>query len=165
MDDIDNLKIITNFLMEIKTQDNRGTALPIYYTIMDYEKEFIQSNSGDPFIYDDGRFLSYEDYIKEYESITWDEFKNLPEICYGNMRQRSFQIGMFLTESDAEEHLKKNYYHYSSKAHTYAFHIWRAPKLEAFLAALMEFFGISGEKKARPLHGTYKTAEDYYARR
>ena len=160
-DDVQNLKIIKDFLTEIKAQDNRGTALPIYYTIVDYEKEFVPSNSGEPFFYFEGKLLSYEDYCKECESITLDEFESLPEIYYGEQHKRSFQRGVFLTESDAKEHLRKNYYHYSPKAHTYVCHIWRAPKLEAFLKALIEFFGISGEEKDKPLYGTYKKAGDY----
>ena len=77
------------------------------------------------------------------------------------MEERSCPRGMFLTESDAEEHLQKNYYHYSPKAHTFVDTAFRAPKLEAFLKALIEFFGISGEEKDKPLYGIYKKAEDY----
>ena len=125
----------------------------------------MQDRCGEPHLYEDGEFLSYEHYCEKHNlSITEEDFLDLPDVVYGFMEERSCPRGMFLTESDAEEHLQKNYYHYSPKAHTFVETAFRAPKLEAFLAALMEFFGISGEEKAKPLYGTYKKAEDYYDR-
>ncbi len=160
--DVQNLKIIKDFLTEYKTQYRRGNAMPVYYTIMDYYTCFVQDRCGEPYLYEDGEFLNYERYsVKHDLSITEEDFMDLPDVVYGYTEERSYQRGMFLTESDAEEHLQKNYYHYSPNAHTYVETAFRAPKLEAFLAALMEFFGISGEEKARPLYGTYKKAEDY----
>lgn len=144
-----NLKIIKNFLKEIKTQDNRGTALPIYFTIMDYKKEFLPSNCGEPFFFSEEGLLSYEEYCKENEYIDLEDFLSLPEIYYGTMRQQGFQRGVFLTESDAEKHLRANRRHYSEKAHTYVCHAWRAQELEAFLNALMEFFDIRSKNNAR----------------
>lgn len=163
-DDVQNLKIIKEFLTEYRTQYRRSTRDPIYFTIMDYYTEFVHDPSGEPYLYqpDDGTMLSYRDYRKEYEKISLEEFESLPDIVYGFEQEKSVLREMFLTESDAEEHLRKNYYHYSPKAHTYVCHSWRAPKLEAFLSALMEFFDISGEQKEKPLYGVYKTAEDYY---
>lgn len=163
-DDVQNLKIIKDFLTEIKTQYRRGNRAPVYFTIMDYDTEFVHDRSGEPYLYqpDDGKMVSYYDYRRENEKTTLEEFLSLPDIVYGFMQARGFQRGMFLTESDAEEHLRKNYYHYSPKAHTFVDTIYRAPKLEAFLSALMEFFDISGKQKQKPLYGVYKTAEDYY---
>lgn len=46
---------------------------------------------------------------------------------------------MFLTKEEAKEHLKLNYYHYTSKAHTYAMTAWRAPKVERLFKILSEF--------------------------
>lgn len=162
-DDVQNLKIIKDFLAEYKTQYRRGNAMPVYYTIMDYYTCFVQDRCGEPHLYEDGEFLSYEHYCEKHNlSITEEDFMDLPDVVYGFIEERSYQRGVFLTESDAEEHLKKNYYHYSPKAHTFVETAFRAPKLEAFLAALMEFFNIVGEEKAKPLYGTYKNAEDYY---
>ena len=163
-DDVQNLKIIKEFLTEYRTQYRRGNRAPIYFTIMDYYTEFVPDRSGDPYLYqpDDGTMLSYRDYRKEYEKISLEEFESLPDIVYGFKEEKSFRRGLFLTESDAEEHLRKNYYHYNPKAHTFVETVCRAPKLEAFLSALMEFFDISGEQKKMPLYGVYKTAEDYY---
>lgn len=53
---------------------------------------------------------------------------------------------MFLFAEEAEQHLKANHYHYSSEAHTYGNHAWRAPKTEALLEGLKEFLGKKDEK-------------------
>lgn len=50
--------------------------------------------------------------------------------------------GMFLTELEAEAHLRANRHHYSPDAHTYVDHAWRAPRMAAFFKALFEEFGI-----------------------
>lgn len=161
-DDVQNMKIIKDFLIEYKTQYRRGNVMPIYYTIMDYYTCFVQDRSGEPHLYEDGKMLNYADYCKENGGLlSEEEFSELPDIVYGYTEERSYQRGMFLTESDAEEHLQYNYYHYSPKAHTFVDTAFRAPKLEAFLKALIEFFGISGEEKDKPLYGTYKKAGDY----
>lgn len=165
-DNVQNLKIIKDFLTEYKTQYRRGNAMPIYFTIMDYYTCFVQDRCGEPHLYEDGEFLSYEHYCDKHNmSITEEDFMDLPDVVYGLLEERSYERGMFLTESDAEEHLQKNYYHYSRKAHTFIDTAFRASKLEAFLKALIEFFGISGEEKEKPLYGIYKKAEDYYDRR
>lgn len=165
-DNVQNLKIIKDFLTEYKTQYRRGNAMPIYFTIMDYYTCFVQDRCGEPHLYEDGEFLSYEHYCDKHNmSITEEDFMDLPDVVYGFLEERSYERGMFLTESDAEEHLQKNYYHYSRRAHTFIDTAFRASKLEAFLKALIEFFGISGEEKEKPLYGIYKKAEDYYDRR
>ena len=165
-DDVQNLKIIKDFLTEYKTQYRRGNAMPVYYTIMDYYTCFVQDRCGEPHLYEDGKMLNYADYCKENGYLlSEDEFSELPDVVYGFMEERSYQRGVFLTESDAEEHLQKNYYHYSPKAHTFVDTVFRAPKLEAFLKTLIEFFEISGEEKAKPLFGRYKTASDYATER
>lgn len=165
-DDVQNLKIIKDFLAEYKTQYRRGNAMPVYYTIMDYYTCFVQDRCGEPHLYEDGKMLNYADYCKENGYLlSEDEFSELPDVVYGYTEERSYQRGMFLTESDAEEHLQKNYYHYSPKAHTFVETAFRALKLEAFLKALIEFFEISGDEKEKPLFGRYKTASDYATER
>ena len=52
---------------------------------------------------------------------------------------------MFLTETDANDHLRRNKHHYSKDAATYVEHAWRAPELEQFLKALLEYFEIRKE--------------------
>lgn len=140
------LKIIKDFLTEYKNQDNRGTCFPIYYTIADYETLFFPDSDGEPFFYDGEEVLDYKEY-KATDDITLEEFKKMPEVFYGQKKETIVRKGIFLTESDAEEHLKNNKHHYSAKAHTYVCHAWRAPKLAAFLEALMAFFEIEGGDK------------------
>ena len=45
---------------------------------------------------------------------------------------------MFLTEKEAREHLKRNYYHYSEDAHTYCMVAWRSPEVEKLWKILRE---------------------------
>jgi len=60
---------------------------------------------------------------KEYE-IYWEKQKWREECC-------------FFTDSEAKAHLKANDYHYSSDAHTYVKHFWRAPQVERFFEAVI----------------------------
>lgn len=43
---------------------------------------------------------------------------------------------MFLTLREAEEHLKANYYHYTSEAHTYCMTAWRSPDVAQLIKLL-----------------------------
>ena len=43
---------------------------------------------------------------------------------------------MFLTLREAEEHLKANYYHYTTGAHTYGMHAWRSPEVAQLIKLL-----------------------------
>lgn len=43
---------------------------------------------------------------------------------------------MFLTQEEAQRHLKANYYHYTKDAHTYAMTAWRSPEVEDLLKLL-----------------------------
>lgn len=45
---------------------------------------------------------------------------------------------MFLTLAEAEAHLKANYYHYDTEAHTYAMTAWRSPQVEQLYKLLHE---------------------------
>ena len=43
---------------------------------------------------------------------------------------------MFLTLREAEGHLKANYYHYTTEAHTYGMHAWRSPEVAQLIKLL-----------------------------
>lgn len=43
---------------------------------------------------------------------------------------------MFLTLREAKEHLKANYYHYTTEAHTYCMHAWRSPEVAQLIKLL-----------------------------
>lgn len=49
-----------------------------------------------------------------------------------------YENTMFLTQKDAEEHLRANYYHYSNDAHTYAMTSWRSPRIERLVDILQK---------------------------
>lgn len=150
---------IVNFLQQMVTQDCRSTAFPFFYVIKDYKNEFILDESdfcGESvpyFMNDEGRFLTFEEYNKERlefdePQLTEDEFENLDNIYIGYFREVSFIVEntLFLTETDAENHLKQNHYHYSPKAHTYVMHAWRAPELKNFIEALLSYFEVKNER-------------------
>lgn len=64
--------------------------------------------------------------------------------CYGydaasyKIFPRIYADTMFLTQIDAENHLKSNYYHYSEDAHTYAMTAWRSPRVEKLIDILQK---------------------------
>lgn len=91
--------------------------------------------------------------------ISWEEdgeedsliFDNMQELAdwlnengydfrVANYKQTSkiFPDTMFLTQKAAEEHLRKNYYHYPEDAHTYAMTSWRNPETEILWKILRE---------------------------
>lgn len=49
-----------------------------------------------------------------------------------------YENTMFLTQIDAENHLRANYYHYSDDAHTYAMTAWRNPRMDKLIEILQE---------------------------
>lgn len=56
-------------------------------------------------------------------------------VSYVN-KSKIYQDTMFLTQKDAEDHLKANYYHYSDDAHTYAMTAWRSNRVEKLINIL-----------------------------
>lgn len=52
--------------------------------------------------------------------------------------EKIYENTMFLTQADAESHLKANYYHYSEDAHTYAMTAWRDARMEKLIKILQE---------------------------
>ena len=132
-------EVITAFLKKMSTQDNRGTAFPIYFVVRSSEKCAAYPGNGDTNYYDeDHNLISQED----YEAA--EERGETVYTCDEEMRWT--EHGMFLTETDAEYHLKANGHHYSKDAHTYVKHVFRAPELEAFLLALFKHFGVEPRK-------------------
>lgn len=54
------------------------------------------------------------------------------------LHQKNYDSTMFLTQKAAEDHLRKNYYHYSDDAHTYAMTAWRNPEADMLWKILQE---------------------------
>lgn len=147
-----NEKIIKQFLTEMVTQDNRSTAFPFYYTIRTKKKVYVGEDEGEKNVYYDSENCT------EYDSV--DEFKEeliehgydkeriserVRALSRSGIRWEWEHRGMFLTESDAKNHLRSNKHHYSPDADTYVEHAWRAPGLTNFFKALLEHFDIRKE--------------------
>ena len=140
---------IKKFLNQMSSQDNRGTASPYYYTIRDKRKVAAVQGCGDGVEYHchedettfDSREAAKQYYLEnEYTAeVAEKEAEALNEFEY---KWESFDRGMFLTETDAKEHLRRNYYHYHKDACTYVAHSWRAPELKEFFTALFKYFDI-----------------------
>ncbi|HCL03099.1 MAG TPA: hypothetical protein DHW61_11950 [Lachnoclostridium phytofermentans] len=73
--------------------------------------------------------------IKEWlERFGYDEYS---VISYAII-PKIYENTMFLTQREAEEHLKANHYHYSDDAHTYAMTAWRSPEVEKLYRILQQ---------------------------
>lgn len=77
--------------------------------------------------------------------FTCYEIKSCKEDVYSgtmiigiSIRPFMYPNTMFLTEKEAREHLKRNYYHYSEDAHTYCMVAWRSPEVEKLWKILRE---------------------------
>lgn len=141
-------KKIVEFLTEMSSQDNRGTRFPYYYTIIDYNDNYVPDDRGE-FFYDPyaAGIEKIEDCIRErYEDklIELNEDDNLEDVLkyigtsleddrinewleehINETLQRfsaepvSWFDGVFLTEKDAEQYLESANNHHSEQAHTY----------------------------------------------
>jgi hypothetical protein len=151
-------QVIVDFLTEMTTQNNRITAHPYYYVIR--HPEYIQSDCAgdDPdgqcergktiYVYNDDCSMTYDSRAElkasliEDSGLTGLEADAAIEEDYDiiNLVLIWRESGMFLTESDAENHLKANHYHYGSGAHTYVKHAWRAPQMNNFFKSLFNYF-------------------------
>lgn len=144
-------KIIKEFLTKMSTQDNRATEFPYFYVIRDRIFREAPMNACDEirFRYEENYYFSRDEIVEDLASYGLEENQLKRELS--RIREVGIKFdwkasGMFLTESDAENHLKANQHHYSSEAHTYIEHAWRAPELKEFLLALFSYFEISIEE-------------------
>lgn len=146
-----NEAIIKEFLQKMVTQDNRSTAFPIFYVIRTEVEEPAPTDNCEftKWYWQDETYDSLEEirqYCEENEYSESEIDEAIREAYEYGIRKRWDKRGMFLTETDAENHLKLNHYHYSHNAHTYVEHAWRAPELTEFLSALINHFEIKKEK-------------------
>lgn len=142
---------IKTFLQKMIDQDNRCTAFPYFYVIRT-EKEVdcdLDSAENTKVYWQGDTYDSMEEiekYCKENEYTKEQTREALREAHEYGVRKVWEKKGMFLTETDAENHLKLNHYHYSDNAHTFVDHAWRAPELESFFKNLFEHFNIQKSK-------------------
>jgi len=165
---MDNKEIIVKFLTAMSTQDNRATAFPIYYVIrtaewMITDEDYGCGDGGDSGGSQRIRYVNndcHEDVISEEE---YEKLPDTPEDITEELdgpddpatkedytRHCEARIWrekcLFLTETDAKEHLRLNSYHYSQDAHTYVHHAWRCPEMKEFLLALFSYFEVPPRK-------------------
>lgn len=152
-----------NKLMELSkeyaTQNTRGTAYPIYFSIRQTKRFNVDQNySGDTcwLIGDDYNgydtkeeaIEAIKDYIEEddyknidftdaYEVDKFLENNNAHEVDYQNVEVFS---GAFLTAKACDQHIKANHYHYSDDACSYGEHGWRNPDME-IISDLLQHLG------------------------
>ena len=77
----------------------------------------------------------FEDEDEVLEWLKEQGFESL-DITYYKTYPKVYPSTMFLTQIDAENHLKANYYHYSDDAHTYAMTAWRDPRMSKLIDIL-----------------------------
>lgn len=174
-------KTIKEYLTAIKKQNNRATAPPYFFVIRD--ERWIRSDGGGDegpgdaekiiwnCIHDPEMSLESEKAVIEYilesdDNLTEDDAMQAlrdewEEVSIVRIWRKRC---MFLTETDANEHLRKNRYHYSENAHTYIDHAFRAPELENFLKALFEHFGIKDPWYYETIYERNKATNNHKAR-
>lgn len=140
-------QVIKEFLIKMRTQDNRATAFPFYYTIKTRATQLVPDGLGEyrRYYLDDCEYDSEEEVRESLseQGLTSDQIDRAMRKCQEfDVKDIWIQKGMFLTEEDAERHLKVNHYHYSHDAFTYVDHAWRAPLMEEFFKALFIHFDI-----------------------
>ena len=131
------------------TQSNRSTADIFYYTIRDKVEYQSDPDNCDvtKYYYNDDSYDSKYEFAKDLFRSKYSKneiHRMLIDYAY-SVSYRWENKQMFLTETDADFHLKTNHYHYSPDAHVYVCHAWRATELLTFFKNLFEYFEI--EKK------------------
>ena len=116
-------KLIQSHIPAVKSvQFHKGWNTYVEVVLKDKEKSFLYKS-----LYKSTDFIElYEDYgielkVRNYRVVT-----------------RVYPGLFFLTRKEAEEHLEKNFYHYSSDARTYAMTAWRAPQVSQLYRILHE---------------------------
>lgn len=144
-------EVIKTFLTKMATQDNRSTAHPFFYVIRTKVEDHapIENCDRTRFYWQDSSYDSLDEisgYCKKMDYSDIETQQAIAEAQEYGIKDRWVNRGMFLTEDDAESHLKLNHYHYSPDAHSYVEHAWRAPELSGFFKALFEYFNIEVKK-------------------
>ena len=159
----EDLEFLKDLQHELNTQDNDGTADPLYWGVLEEKEEYVPEGCGEPRIsHDDGSWTleeaveSVNEVINEYDQDTQDEWKDIwkddaEDVC-NFMRETlkwdfcdvyyvekvdriSNYSGAFLTKRACKQHIEKNHYHYDNPR-TYAMCAYRNYELERLLKIL-----------------------------
>lgn len=148
-----DIERLVDLAKRLTTQDNRSTRLPIWFLLQDIREE-ITDNDAEYFLYydsDDGecyRAKTAEGILtelldaREEESLAEFEREDLLSKIEDEMKSIKIEYEtkrVFLTKKAADDHLKANYYHYSSKARIYVDHAWRDPEMELVHKLILQY--------------------------
>lgn len=161
----EDILFLQDLANELRTQDTACTAKPVYYSIMQEDKEYgIDQEYADGMcvIGDEG-----ETFTEANELIDWlienysgaeeqqdelriiDDLEEIYDYCndnkivdsltYTGYRDIEKHDEMFLTRRALKKHIEQNYYHYKENPVSYAHHAWRNPELEKLLKIVDKF--------------------------
>ena len=96
---------------------------------LEYTEDYVEFECDDhtyniQYDWDLKMFLEDIEYDKHYQVTGYREEEYI------------VQNTMFLTLREAQEHIKRNYYHYSDKVHPYAMTAWRSPQVDKLIKIL-----------------------------
>ena len=162
-------KEIVEFLTEMSSQNNRGTAFPYYYTIADENARYENDKfSGDCIMYD-GHIWDAKDFAKERDEELIDKYKKVysyddeddfdidsfienelegEDLYNGRFRKEldTYYEGVFLTETDAKQYLESaSNHHFGPNPRTYVkcMASWgRHTLTEEFFKKIFQYFGV-----------------------
>ena len=125
-----------NLLDEINDNRREGEKFTLTYERGLFGKEVIVVEwlDNDEPDYEETKELEDLHDIKEWLS---EQGYNYEVVSY-KIVEKIYENTMFLTQVDAENHLRANHYHYSEDAHTYAMTAWRAPRMNKLIEILQE---------------------------
>lgn len=155
------LKLVKDLANRIKNEDpdgrKWGTRPPLWFLLQDAEEECVFSGEGGEYLiyYDNDSVYKgadcneiLQEIIAEYkendENLNSDEINNFREkidLDAQEVKTRYETKRVFFTEKAANDHLKQNHYHYSSKVRIYVDHAWRDPEVELIRKLILSFAG------------------------
>lgn len=163
----EEIQFLIDLQKEMNTQDDLGQADPRYWVIRDHQRvygEKLNNPDGYEIYYDCSKvldikcdFFGREDVVEQVKKYCTEEcgidawqFEDVFDVDdlidlldNFDMSIAEYEIvpmysGMFLTQKTAEEHLRKNYYHYDDNATTYAVTAWRNKEADMLYKILHE---------------------------
>lgn len=125
-----------NLLEEINEKRISGERFTVEFEdgLFGSDKIIIKWNSDDYSFKQTEELESLEE-IKDW--LSEQGYDDYDVISY-KIVDKIYENTMFLTQIDAENHLRANHYHYSDDAHTYAMTAWRNPRMETLVKLLQE---------------------------
>lgn len=157
-----DIEFLRDLQLELNTQDDDSQAAPRFWTVGDYQ--CVECNDGNEerysvYLPNAGESHEINYFLLDNEELAYEALEAFKEIgCEDSAHEWILEYyddgaslhpekkkhfirenTMFLTKSEAKQHIKSNHYHYTDEAHTYAMTAWRAPKVEKLLKILSEF--------------------------